>query len=196
MNDSGRTSDRARTRAPERPLCILARSQAEGIDQTVLSTGRGEERLKSRLEILLLGGSHTSTDPAKHGKEDPAAPGSGEKVIRRGRICATFKEISVPKKTKSIEVEENRQSKKKKKEDEDFIARGFDRGLEPEKIIGATDSCGDLMFLMKWKDSDDADLVLAKEANKKCPQIVIAFYEERLTWYEDEDKREKDALGV
>lgn len=54
--------------------------------------------------------------------------------------------------------------------------------LEPEKIIGATSQDGQVMYLIKWKNMNKADLISSKIAKIACPQIVLAFLEERLKW--------------
>lgn len=57
-------------------------------------------------------------------------------------------------------------------------------GFEPEKIIGATEVSGDLMFLVKWRGINKADLISARIAKIACPQTVINYFMERLTWDE------------
>ncbi|KAL5279961.1 HP1A.2 family protein [Megaselia abdita] len=64
---------------------------------------------------------------------------------------------------------------------------GFDRGLEAEKILGASENKGQLAFLVQFKGQDSAELVYSKTANVKCPQLVIKFYEDRLSWYSEDD---------
>lgn len=59
---------------------------------------------------------------------------------------------------------------------------GFARGYKPEKILSATNSSGQLLFLMKWANVNKADLVPAAEANIRCPDIVIDFYEKHVVY--------------
>ncbi|XP_032589964.1 chromobox protein homolog 1 [Drosophila grimshawi] len=65
---------------------------------------------------------------------------------------------------------------------------GFDRGLIPAQILGASHFSGELMFLMSWKNNNLIGLVPANLANIKCPQVVIEFYEARLIWNDEIDK--------
>ena len=61
----------------------------------------------------------------------------------------------------------------------------FEFGLEPDKIIGATEVNGELAFLVQWKCTNKAQLIPSKLARIKCPQLVIDFYEQRLTWHQE-----------
>lgn len=59
---------------------------------------------------------------------------------------------------------------------------GFDRGLEPDHIVGATEVDGKLMFLIAWKNSEIADLLESTVVYDRCPQIAIQFFEARLKY--------------
>ncbi|CAL4194973.1 unnamed protein product, partial [Meganyctiphanes norvegica] len=108
------------------------------------------------------------------------------------------KEESFAKKDKDKDIEPTKKKskdepakKKSKKSDTEVVdddrPLGYDRGLEMEKILGATDANGELMFLVKWKNEEETDLVPSRLANVKDPQTVIKFYEERLHWHNDSD---------
>ncbi|XP_059618410.1 chromobox protein homolog 1-like isoform X2 [Phlebotomus argentipes] len=88
------------------------------------------------------------------------------------------------------EKPEKSKTKKPKSTDSDNhrAKNGDTKELVPETILGATDINGPLMFLIKWKGTDKAELIPAKEANIKFPQAVIAFYEQRLIWHSVKDK--------
>ncbi|XP_019741907.1 chromobox protein homolog 3b [Hippocampus comes] len=60
---------------------------------------------------------------------------------------------------------------------------------ELECIIGSADRRGELMFLVKWKNSGDVALLPAHEASTRCPQAVIDFYEQKLTWHCGDDEQ-------
>jgi len=60
---------------------------------------------------------------------------------------------------------------------------GYGRDLVPEMLMGATDIYdGALMFLVKWEGVTKPELVPSRIVNKQSPQLVIKFYEDRLTW--------------
>ncbi|XP_032903690.1 chromobox protein homolog 3 isoform X1 [Amblyraja radiata] len=137
--------------------------------------------VQGRVEYLLKWKGFTDADNTWEPEDNLDCPELIQEFLDSQKAT---KERTDAFKRKSVSENESEENKPKKKKDPtDNQPRGFARGLEPERIIGATDSSGELMFLMKWKDSDDADLVPSKEANVKCPQVVIAFYEERLTWH-------------
>jgi len=143
--------------------------------------------ISGRVEYLLKWKNFTDEDNTWEPEDNLGCPELIEEYERKLKEEERFKTTAKKRTAGPASFKEQEKDKAAKKaKSRDSPSRdvsGFDRGLVADKIIGATDTSGELMFLMKWKDTDEADLVPARLANVKCPQVVINFYEERLTWH-------------
>ncbi|KAK9395609.1 chromobox protein 1 like [Crotalus adamanteus] len=170
---------------------VLEEEEEEYVVEKVLD----RRVVKGKVEYLLKWKGFSDEDNTWEPEENLDCPDLIAEFLQSQKTAhESDKSEGSKRKTDSDSEDRGEESRPKKKREEAEKPRGFARGFEPERIIGATDSSGELMFLMKWKNSDEADLVPAKEANIKCPQVVISFYEERLTWHsypsEDDDKKD------
>ncbi|XP_040918306.1 chromobox protein homolog 1a [Toxotes jaculatrix] len=180
---------------PPPAAAAAAAAEEEEEEEYVVEKVLDRRVVKGKVEFLLKWKGFSDEDNTWEPEENLDCPDLIAEYMQKHKEKEEKKKESKRKPASETSGDsEERGSKRKKEEGEK--ARGFGRGLQPERIIGATDSSGELMFLMKWKNSDEADLVPAKEANVKCPQVVISFYEERLTWHsyptEEEEKKEEE----
>ncbi|XP_014674057.1 PREDICTED: 52 kDa repressor of the inhibitor of the protein kinase-like [Priapulus caudatus] len=60
----------------------------------------------------------------------------------------------------------------KETEEDSSNSRGFAQGLRPERIIGATQSSGELMFLMKWEGNPCKDEDVASHKGDHTPKAT------------------------
>ncbi|KAM3859522.1 chromobox protein homolog 1b [Diretmus argenteus] len=168
---------------------VVAAEEEEEEEEYVVEKVLNRRVVKGRVDYLLKWKGFSEEDNTWEPEDNLDCPDLIAEFLQ------SQKSAQEGKKKAAADADGDESKSKRRKEDPEKV-RGFARALDPERIIGATDSTGELMFLMKWKNSDEADLVPAKEANVKCPQVVIAFYEERLTWHsyptEDEKKDEKN----
>lgn len=129
--------------------------------------------------------------------EKPAKKDTGNTSGRSSSASNKRKTAGDEKNTSANTKKKSRRDSHKSETDNESVSEstsskttektGFDKGLDAEKILGASDSGGVLTFLIQFKGIDQAEMVPASVANVKIPQMVIKFYEERLSWYSDEE---------
>ncbi|XP_054904164.1 chromobox protein homolog 3b isoform X2 [Poeciliopsis prolifica] len=148
-----------------------------------------------RVEYFLKWKGFTDAENTWEPEDNLDCPGLIEEFLRDARLSGEVGEEQseqefIPKEEMAKQETEishvtpqEESSSVLKPDDESDAPTDLSTYLEPECIIGSTDRKGELMFLVKWKNSDEVALMSAHEASARCPQVVIDFYEQKLTWH-------------
>ena len=107
--------------------------------------------VKGKVEYLLRWKGFSDEDNTWEPEEKLDCPDLIAEFLQSQKTAhKTDKSETGKRKADSDSEDKGEESKPKKNKEESEKPGGFARGLEPERIIGATDSSGELMFLMKW----------------------------------------------
>ncbi|XP_016057808.1 PREDICTED: chromobox protein homolog 1 isoform X1 [Miniopterus natalensis] len=134
---------------------VLEEEEEEYVVEKVLD----RRVVKGKVEYLLKWKGFSDEDNTWEPEENLDCPDLIAEFLQSQKTAhETDKSEGGKRKADSDSEDKGEESKPKKKKEESEKPRGFARGLEPERIIGATDSSGELMFLMKWCSSSLTDL--------------------------------------
>ncbi|XP_069916918.1 chromobox protein homolog 1 isoform X3 [Oryctolagus cuniculus] len=126
---------------------VLEEEEEEYVVEKVLD----RRVVKGKVEYLLKWKGFSDEDNTWEPEENLDCPDLIAEFLQSQKTAhETDKSEGGKRKADSDSEDKGEESKPKKKKEESEKPRGFARGLEPERIIGATDSSGELMFLMKW----------------------------------------------
>ena len=147
---------------------VLEEEEEEYVVEKVLD----RRVVKGKVEYLLKWKGFSDEDNTWEPEENLDCPDLIAEFLQSQKTAhETDKSEGGKRKADSDSEDKGEESKPKKKKEESEKPRGFARGLEPKRIIGAMDSSGELMFLMKRKNSDEADLVPVKEARSSARRL-------------------------
>ncbi|XP_015256268.1 chromobox protein homolog 3b [Cyprinodon tularosa] len=145
--------------------------------------------LNGRVEYFLKWKGFTDADNTWEPEDNLDCPGLIQEFLRDADLSKEAEEeqseqqvIKEDMAEQETEIQQSNNSVLKPDDEESDAPTDLSNYLEPECIIGSTDRKGELMFLVKWKNSDDVALLSAREASARCPQVVIDFYEQKFTW--------------
>ncbi|XP_055432060.1 chromobox protein homolog 1 isoform X3 [Bubalus kerabau] len=125
---------------------VLEEEEEEYVVEKVLD----RRVVKGKVEYLLKWKGFSDEDNTWEPEENLDCPDLIAEFLQSQKTAhETDKSEGGKRKADSDSEDKGEESKPKKKKEESEKPRGFARGLEPERIIGATDSSGELMFLMK-----------------------------------------------
>ncbi|XP_031560643.1 chromobox protein homolog 1-like [Actinia tenebrosa] len=116
-------------------------------------------------------------------KRKESGPSEKETKTKKRKVINTGSDTDQNLVMKAVEIQDA------KLDQIDPISEGW----EADSILGATEVDSQIHFLIQWRNTDRADLIPSKVANVKWPQIVIKFYEERVTWTQGESNSSETA---